>query len=156
VHPGDEGARSKIAQGGTYRTERSIAGNGDVTGIAVASFKARGLGTVCVGYTVKAGKFVPGSSFVPMSGTLKTIGGTGTAARWRGSVSYKQTGVSGMSIENFTASGSEQGHSGKAQRLSLACKHVKALAADSPTLSRDELGPREAAARRAAWLLRRR
>jgi hypothetical protein len=65
---------TKIAQGGTYTVQRDIAASGDVSGLAVARFKAKGLGTVCVSYTEKAGKFVPSTGTArPMSAACKRV-----------------------------------------------------------------------------------
>ncbi len=105
---------SKIAQGGTYVVQRQIAGDGDVTGLAVTRFKARGLGTACVSYTEKPGRFVIGMSFVPMTGAIKTVGGTGAAATWKLKVSFKQNSVNGTNVESFGANGSEQAGAGAA------------------------------------------
>jgi hypothetical protein len=118
---------TQIAKGGSYGLQRQIAANGVVTGTAVASFKAHGLGTVCISFSATPGRFLQGASFVPMSGSFKTLGGTGAASHWRGSVAFKQTGLSGMSIENFTASGSERAATGGAKGLSAACKRVAKL-----------------------------
>ena len=119
---------TKIAPEGTYVVQRQIAGNGVLTGLAVAKLKAHGLGTVCLSYTEKPGKFVVGSSFVPMSGKPEALGGTGQAARWRLEVSLKQTSLSGSNVvEDFGAGGSEQASTGKPRGLTAACKHLAAL-----------------------------
>jgi hypothetical protein len=118
---------TKIAAGGSYTVQRDIAGSGVVTGLAVAKFKAPGLGVVCVSYTEKSGKFMPGSSFVPMSGAFKTVGGIGAASRWRVSVTFKQTTVTGSTIEQFGANGSEQASLGNAKPMTAACKHVATI-----------------------------
>jgi hypothetical protein len=118
---------SKIATGASYTVQRKIAGSGVVTGLVVAKFKAPGLGVVCVSYTAKPGKFVPGSSFVPMSGTAKTVGGVGAAARWRVSLTFKQTSVTGSTVEQFGGNGSEQASLGNARPMTAACKHVAAI-----------------------------
>jgi hypothetical protein len=118
---------TKIATGGSYTVQRNIAGNGVVTGLAVVKLKAPGLGVVCVSYTEAPGKFVPGSSFVPMSGAIKTVGGVGAAARWRGSVTFKQTSVTGSTVEQFGAKGSEQATLGNPRPMTAACKHVAAI-----------------------------
>jgi hypothetical protein len=117
----------QIAKGGSYGVRRQTAASGVVTGTVVASFKAHGLGTVCIGFTATPGRFLQGASFVPVSGSFKTLGGTGAASHWRGSVGFKQTGLTGMSIENFTFSGSEHAATGGAKGLSAACKRVAKL-----------------------------
>jgi hypothetical protein len=118
---------AKIAEGGSYKVERSIGAHGTVTGIVVAHLKAPGLGTVCLTYTQKPGKYVIGMSFVPMYGTVKTVGGTGAAARWRISFTFTQTSVSGISTEQFGANGSLHASLGSARPMTAACKHVAAL-----------------------------
>jgi hypothetical protein len=118
---------TKIASGGTYTVQRDIAASGLVTGVVVARFKAKGLGVACVSYTEKPGKYVPGSSFVPMSGSFKTVGGVGPAAGWRVNVSFTETSVTGATIEQLGARGSEQASVGKAKPMTAACKRVAAI-----------------------------
>jgi hypothetical protein len=118
---------SKIAQGGTYAVQRQIAGNGDVSGLTVVRFKSHGLGTTCLSYTAKPGKFVPGMSFVPMTGTIKTLGGTGAGATWRLKASFKETSVTGSAIESLGTSGSEQVSTGRPKAMTAACKRVAKL-----------------------------
>ena len=118
---------SSIAQGGTYVVQRDIAGDGSVKGLAIAKLKAHGLGTVCLSYTEKPGKFKPGMSFVPMSGQIKTLGGSGAAARWRVDVSFRQNSVSGSQTEQFSAGGTEHASTGRAMGMSAACRRVASL-----------------------------
>ena len=118
---------TKIAQGGSYTVLRSIAANGHIAGTVVATFKARGLGTLCASYTAKPGKFVPGDSFVPVSGTFAAVGGTGAAARWHGSLSFSETGVSGVKVEQLSGKGAESGAIGKARPMTKTCKTVAKL-----------------------------
>jgi hypothetical protein len=118
---------TKIAAGGSYTVQRDIAGNGVVTGLAVVRFKALGLGAVCVSYTEKPGTFTPGASFVPMSGTVKTVGGSGAAARWRVSAAFKQTNVTGSAVEQLVANGSEHASLGSPKPMTAVCKHVAAI-----------------------------
>jgi hypothetical protein len=116
---------NKIAQGGTYKLRHDISAKGVATGLVVVKFKVHGLGTVCAKYTERLGKYVPGKSFVPMSGTISTVGGTGAAAKWRLTVGFKQTGISGTEAkEGFAAGGSEHASLGKARGLTAACKRV--------------------------------
>jgi hypothetical protein len=114
----------KIAHGGTYSLQRDIAANGNVTGLIVARFKIHGLGTVCLSYTEKPGTFTPGMIFLPMSGTIKAVGGTGAAATWRGASNFKQTNVTGTPVEQFAYGGSEHVSTGKARPMTKACKRV--------------------------------
>jgi hypothetical protein len=115
---------TKIAQGVSYKVERQIAGNGDVSGLAMATFKAHGLGTLCVSITGKQGKFDPTGGFFDMTGSLKTVGGTGAARTWHGSLGFKWTTVTGSTTEQFSLDGSEHASVGKAHGLSSACKRV--------------------------------
>jgi hypothetical protein len=119
---------NKIAQGGSYVVSRQIAGNGDVTGMAVAKFRAHGLGSVCLGYVEKPGRYVQAIGFLPMSGSFKTLGGTGSGATWRLRVGFKQNSVSGSSVEQFGASGSERASAGAPVPMTAACRRVAALA----------------------------
>jgi hypothetical protein len=118
---------TKIAKGGTYTVQRSFLADGSISGLAVGKFKARGLGSVCVSYTMRFGMLPPGGSFAPAIGTLTTKGGTGAAATWRVHVSFKQTGISGVSTENLAFAGSAHAGTGKPKPMSAACKRVAAL-----------------------------
>ncbi len=118
---------SKIAEGGTYKVQREFLASGGVSGLAVAKFKARGLGTVWVSYAQRQGAFNQAQGFVPMFGTVKTVGGTGAAATWRISLSYKQTGVSGTTVEQPTYDGSERASVGKPKPMTVACRRVAAI-----------------------------
>jgi hypothetical protein len=75
----------------------------------------------------KHGKFVLGQDFVPASGSFQVLGGTGAAATWHGSASYKQTNIAGNSTERFSATGSEHGSVGQARHMTAACKAVAKL-----------------------------
>src|SRR4051794_1578390 len=61
----------QLAKGGSFVARYSIDGNGDATGLFVAKFKSKGLGSACLSYQTKPGTFVPGNSFVPVSGSFK-------------------------------------------------------------------------------------
>jgi hypothetical protein len=119
---------TKIVKGGSYKQQWSLLGNNDDQGIIVASFKTHGLGTVCISYLTKHGHFVLGDSFVPASGSFKFVGGTGAAAKWRVSATYKQTNVSGNTAERFSLTGSEHTSTGRAKGMSAACKRVAKIA----------------------------
>ena len=114
----------KAAQGGTYTVHKSISSTGVGTGLVVASFKAKGLGKLCLGFKFVPGKYNPtaGSGFVPVSGTFAALGGTGAAAKWRGSLSFKQTNITGLSVENIAVSGSARPSTGQAKGMSKACR----------------------------------
>jgi hypothetical protein len=117
---------NKIAQGGSYAVARDIASNGKVSGTVFVKFKAKGLGTVCITLGSKPGAFA-GGSFVPMSGTLKVAGGTGSAARWRGTAKFDETAVSGDAVEQLGGKGSATASTGAAKGLNKACKRVSKL-----------------------------
>jgi hypothetical protein len=118
---------SKIAEGGSYVERWTSEANGNAKGIVVARLKAHGLGTVCISYVTKHGKFVLGQNFLPGGGSFLVLGGTGAAARWHGSASYKQTNVTGNTTEQFSVTGSEHGSIGKAHHMTAACKAVAKL-----------------------------
>ena len=114
---------AKIAKGGTYKVRRDIDANGKVTGLVVVKFKDSGLGSACLSITAKPGRF-NGGSFVPMSGTIKMVGGKGAAAKWRGSASFDQTDVSGDATEQFKEKGKANASTGSAKGFTPACKKV--------------------------------
>jgi len=62
-----------------------------------------------------------------MSGTFKTLGGTGRGATWRVGGSFKQTSVTGASVEDVGASGSERATTGPPRSMNAACRRVAAL-----------------------------
>jgi hypothetical protein len=118
---------NKIAKGGSYKQKWNSLANGNDQGIIVATFKTHGLGSVCISYLTKHGHFVVGDSFVPASGSFTFVGGTGAAAKWRGSATYKQNNVSGDSTERFGVTGSDHPSTGAAKGMSAACKGVAKL-----------------------------
>jgi hypothetical protein len=73
------------------------------------------------------GRFQPGDSFVPTSGKVKVLGGTGAAARWDATASYSLKAIVGTSTERFTFAGTAQGKIAKKRGLGLTCKRVAAL-----------------------------
>ena len=119
---------AKVAQGGSYVVRRQVSGTGVGTGFAVAKFRSHGLGSLCLSFTFTPGKYMPGTSFVPVHGVITAVGGTGQAARWHGSLRFKQTSVTGSTTESIGAGGTLQASSGPSQRLNAACAAVAALA----------------------------
>lgn len=117
---------NKAAEGGTYKVHKSLSPTGVGTGMVVASFKAKGLGKLCLGFKFVPGKYNPtsGTGFIPVSGTFTSLGGTGQAARWRGSVNFKQKSIGGLSTESIGVSGSALPSTGHARTMSKACKAV--------------------------------
>jgi hypothetical protein len=115
---------NKIAKGGSYKEQWNSLADGNDQGIIVATFKTHGLGSVCISYLTKHGHFVVGDSFVPASGSFTFVGGTGAAAKWRGSATYKQNNVSGDSTERFGVTGSDHPSTGAAKGMSATCRSV--------------------------------
>lgn len=116
----------QLAKGGSYVARYSVDGSGDATGLFVAKFKSKGLGSACLSYKTKPGAFVPGNSFVPVSGTFKLVGGSGRAAHLRGSGKLDQTGISGSTEETTSGKGSASfSVAKKAKKPSAACKSVR-------------------------------
>lgn len=118
----------KIAAGGTYKVQSAISSSGVGSGVVVAKFKSHGLGTACLTYTDTPGTYSPSLGYVPITGKLKMVGGSGSAAHWNGSVSFSQGGISGStSLEKFLFSGALKGSTGRAHKLTSACKRVAKL-----------------------------
>jgi hypothetical protein len=115
-----------MAKGGKWVAKYDIDAKGDYKGIVVALFTSKGLGSVCMSGTTKHGKFTSG--FIPASGTLTALGGTGTAAKLRLAVTFKQTAITGSDTEQFTGSGAFKTLSmGAAKPMTAACKAVAKL-----------------------------
>lgn len=113
---------TKIADGGTYKVLSNLSGTGG-NGIVVAKFKA-GLGTACLKWADKSGAYEISLGYVPVSGKLTIVGGTGAAAKWRGSASFKQGGINGTTLEQIMFSGAIKGSSGRARPMSAQCKQL--------------------------------
>jgi hypothetical protein len=115
-----------LAKGGSWVAKYDIDAQGDYKGLVVATFTAKGLGSVCLSGTTKHGKFVSG--FIPAGGSVTALGGTGQAARLRLGVTFKQTAITGSDTEQFTGTGALTTLSmGAARPLSAACKAVAKL-----------------------------
>jgi hypothetical protein len=115
----------KIVKGGGYGERSDIDAKGKFTGILVVKLKS-GLGTLCVRYIAKPGRF-NGGSFVPMSGSVTSLGGTGKAAKWRLGAAFDQTGITGSGPELFKVRGSLHASTGPAKGFNSACKKVAKL-----------------------------
>ncbi len=113
---------AELAKGGSYRTKYDIAASGVLTAVAKVTLKAPRAGTVCVKITEKPGKFAAGDSFVPMTGSVTVVGGTGNAAKLHGGVTFDLKTVTGSSTEQFGVDGTAHLTSGAAKGLSAACK----------------------------------
>jgi hypothetical protein len=97
---------ARIASGGSYVVRYDVAANGDHRGLLVMKFKP-GIGSLCVDFAVKYGKFVPGKTdYVPSTGTFATVGGTGKIAKVHALGRFKQGEVTGSLIEQFLGNGS--------------------------------------------------
>jgi hypothetical protein len=115
-----------MAKGGTWSARYDIDAKNSYSGIVVAKFRSPGLGSVCLSGKVAHGKFTSG--FIPASGTLRAIGGTGTAAGLRLSAKFTQTSITGSDVESFLGNGSFAKLSmGAAKPMSAACKAVAKL-----------------------------
>jgi hypothetical protein len=120
---------TRIASGGSYVVRYDVEANGNHRGLLVMRFKP-GIGSLCVDFTVKYGKFVPGKTdYVPSTGTFATVGGTGKIAKIHASGRFKQGEVTGSMIEQFLGDGSLVSlAAGSAAPLSKECSAVAKLA----------------------------
>lgn len=119
-----------IAGGGSYVVRYDIDAKGDHKGTAVISFKAPGVGSLCLDFTATYGRFVPGKTdYVPSSGTFATVGGSGGVAKVHVSGRFDQGEVSGSAIEQILGQGSVMSLStGASTPLSGPCAAVARLA----------------------------
>jgi hypothetical protein len=115
-----------VAKGGAYAVRSDVDEKGNFSGVLVVKLKAKGLGTMCFGYTAKRGQF-NGGSFVPTSGSVKSLGGVGKTAKWRLSAAFDLTGLSGQDTEQFKARGSAHASTGRKKGFTAACKEVAKL-----------------------------
>lgn len=114
---------TEIVRGGTYKERESLV-NSRTDGVIVAQFKAHGLGTACLTYSAKGAPYNPSLGYVVMSGTIKLVGGTGAATRWRGSATFTQDGIGSSTIEQLFFHGAIKASVGKARGMTGACKQV--------------------------------
>ena len=121
---------SAITRGGSYVVRYDVDAKGDHAGLVVIHFTSPGVGSLCLGFTAKYGKFVPGKTdYVPASGTFGTVGGSGSIATVHASGSYSQGEVTGSLIEKILGAGSVVSLTkGPASPLSGACAAVAKLA----------------------------
>jgi hypothetical protein len=117
---------TKIVHGGRYGIEQTLGATGTNTGIVVAKFKAHGLGAVCFKFTARGGQFQQGDSFVPTSGSIRVLGGSGAAAHWSGHASFSVKNITG--VANYVFAGTAHGSVGGSHGISAACRRVAALA----------------------------
>ena len=95
-----------IASGGSYVTRYDIDANGDHKGTVVIDFKAPGVGSLCLDFTAKYGKFNPKADYVPSSGTFAAAGGSRGISRLHLSGRFDQGEVTGSTIEQILGHGS--------------------------------------------------
>lgn len=117
-----------LAKGGTYGLRYDIDGANNNKGLLVGILRAPGLGTVCLSYTVTHGQFKPGDHFIPATGVATVIGGTGQAAKLRGTARFTQKDVTGSSLLTFLADGLLNLSIGSPRPMTSACKAVAKLA----------------------------
>jgi hypothetical protein len=110
----------EIAKGGTYLAKVTDGG-----GLAVIKFSQQGLGTACVKYSAKAGKYNPSLGYLKATGTMTVVGGTRQAAHWTGTIKFKQTGLTGK--DTLVFGGTAIGSTRAAHGLTAACKSVSKL-----------------------------
>ena len=113
---------TQIAKGGTFIAKDVASGRGR---LAVVKCADHALGTACVQWSGTTGPYDPSKGYLVATGSMKIIGGTGAAAHWRGSLTFKQTGVSGTDTLVFSALAA--GSTGRAHGLTAACKAVTKL-----------------------------
>jgi hypothetical protein len=113
---------TQIAKGGTFIAKDVASGQGR---LAVVKFADHALGTACVQWSGTSGPYDPSKGYLVATGSMKVIGGTGAAARWKGNLTFKQTGVTGTDTLVFSALAA--GSSGPAHGLTAACKAVTHL-----------------------------
>jgi uncharacterized membrane protein len=113
---------AQIAKGGTYVAKDASSSE---AGVAIVKFSDRALGTACVQWNGKSGTYDPSKGYRTVDGSLKIIGGTGAAAHWKGSLAFKQTGLTGSDTLQFGTL--VTGSTGAGHGLTAACKAVAKL-----------------------------
>lgn len=119
---------SSLAKGGTYATRFDVDANSGQTGLVAMKYTIKSLGSSCLTFKSKRGKFVQGQSFIPTSGSIQSAGGTGSAASLHGSGTYKQTDVTGSNTEQFSGTTKVKVSKGAAKAPSAKCKALLKLA----------------------------
>jgi hypothetical protein len=113
---------AQIAEGGTYIAKDASSSE---AGVAIVKFSDRALGTACVQWSGKSGTYDPSKGYRTVDGSLKIIGGSGAAAHWKGSLAFKQTGLTGSDTLQFSTL--VTGLTGASHGLTAACKAVAKL-----------------------------
>lgn len=120
---------TQIAKGGSYVTRYDIAANGEYKGLLVITFASRGVGSLCLSFDTRYGKFTPGKDYVPSASTFRSVGGTGSIARVHVAGQVTQGEVTGSAIEQILAHGSISSVTvGAATAPDTACAAVSKLA----------------------------
>ena len=118
-----------VAKGGTYVTRYDVAADGEYKGLLVIKFASSGVGTLCLTFDTRYGKFTPGKDYVPSTSTFRTLGGTGSMARIHAAGKVTQGEVTGSALEQILAHGTASSISvGHATAPSSACVAVAKLA----------------------------
>jgi hypothetical protein len=114
---------SEALKGGTYKVAWTMSA-GRISGTALAKFKSRSAGSVCVSYSASATQFVNGA-VTPPKGTFKTLGGTGRGARASISGTFA-VGKTSFKVEDETEAlkGSLKSAVGRARGLTAACRKL--------------------------------
>jgi hypothetical protein len=112
---------NQIARGGSYKLQQSQGPT--VTGTLVASFKAPGLGSSCLSFTGSSSAVINGY-FEPTIGTLRTLGGTGAAARWRLTIHYHLTSLKPGATMGYSVDGGSSASLGAPRAMSGTCRSV--------------------------------
>jgi hypothetical protein len=117
---------NKIARGGSFAADFTIGAHGTNAGTVVARLKTKGLGSFCFGFTAQGGQFQQGDGFVPTTGTITLLGGTGAAAHWHGGASFALSTIGGTSMtEKLTFTGTARGTvAARAHGLTAVCKRT--------------------------------
>jgi hypothetical protein len=110
----------EIAKGGTYLAK--VTGSG---GVAVVKFSDHALGSACVKYSAKAGKYNPSVGYLQVTGSMTILGGTGQAAHWTGTIKFRQTALTGK--DTLVFGGTAIGSTSAAHGLTAACRSVSKL-----------------------------
>ena len=118
------GLLAKLPTRATYITRYDIDASGNYHALLLAQAKA---GSICLSGDVAFGKFKPGASFPPTSGTYSTLGGTGLGATLRLNGSYRITAVSGTTALQLTATGPVTVRPGPPKALPPACRALAHL-----------------------------
>lgn len=117
----------EIAEGGRFVLKENFGKNGLQTGTIVLVYKKGKLGKACASFTAHHVGSVNSEGFVSDVGSVRSTGGTGSAARWRVKLTFSLTGISGTSTEHLSYSGKAAASLGSAKKPSAACRALMRL-----------------------------